>query len=112
MDTTNIEEYISKISYLKKQGFGFDQIYNDLKKHHISDEVINTAIAEWKKSNTSRKRNLGFIYCGAGTCLLVLSFLLSVMLFYSEHNISWALYGFTFIGLCLTFKGMITIFGW
>jgi hypothetical protein len=112
MEKVNPEDHLAKISQWHKQGLDTGQILRCLKEQNIPENMVDEAMQQWNKIRSAKRRNLGFIYCGIGTGLLVFSFLISVLLFYSDHNISWALYGFTFIGLCITFKGMITIFGW
>ena len=112
MDAVNIDQYLDTVAQLKQQGLDPSQISLNLREQQIPEEVVSVVMQEWNKRVTSKKRNNGFIYCGIGTSLLVISFLVSVLLFYADKNITWALYGCTFVGLCLTFKGMISLFGW
>lgn len=112
MDMVTIEYYLPKVFQLKKQGMDLAQITQQLQKQNIPEDTVNAIIQQWKKIHYTKKRNRGFIYVGVGTFLMVFSFLLSVVLFYSDRNIEWALYGITFIGLSITFKGMVDILGW
>jgi hypothetical protein len=112
MDNVIIEQYLPKVFQLRKEGMELSQISLQLQEQNIPADTVNDIIQQWKKIHYTKKRNQGFIYVGVGTALMVFSFLLSVMLFYSDKSIEWALYGVTFVGLSLTFKGMIDILGW
>ncbi|MBI1782863.1 MAG: hypothetical protein HYR66_16085 [Sphingobacteriales bacterium] len=112
MDNVTIEQYLPEVFQLRKQGMELSQILLQLEKQNLSTETVNAIIQQWKKIYYAKKRNQGFIYVGVGTFLMVFSFLLSVFLFYSDNSIEWALYGITFVGLSLTFKGMVDILGW
>ncbi|RTL56174.1 MAG: hypothetical protein EKK37_16990 [Sphingobacteriales bacterium] len=112
MDNVIIEQYLPKVFQLRKQGMELSQISLQLEKQNLSAETVNAIIQQWKKIHYTKKRNQGFICIGVGTFLMVFSFLLSVLLFYSNKSIEWALYGITFIGLSITFKGMVDILGW
>lgn len=112
MTTNNIEQCIAKIFQLKREGIETSQLALRLQEQDIPQELAAQAVQEWKKIYYAKKRNQGFIYVGVGTSLMIISFLLSVLLFYSDKSIDWALYGLTFAGLSLTFKGMVDILGW
>jgi hypothetical protein len=112
MDTITIEQCIAQVFQLKKEGVDNTQIALRLQEQNIPADIASQAIQEWKKIVYAKKRNQGFVFVGVGTALMVFSFLLSVFLFYSDKNIEWALYGITFVGLGLTFKGMVDILGW
>ncbi len=112
MDAVNMEQYLAKITQLRKQGWDSAEISISLKEQNLPEAKVDQLMEEWKKWRAARKRNQGFICCFVGMAMLVLSFIVSVMLFYAEQNISLSLYGITFAGLCLTFRGMVSIMGW
>lgn len=112
MDAMTKEQYLAQVFRLKKEGLEISQIILRLQEQNIPADTVETVIKEWKKIYYTKKRNQGFVYVGVGATLMVASFLISVFLFYADKNIEWALYGITFVGLGLTFKGMVDILGW
>jgi hypothetical protein len=107
-----IDQYLPKVFQLKKQGMELSEISGLLLKENIPADTVDAILQQWKKIYYAKKRNQGFVYIGLGTSLMIFSFILSVILFYNDKSIDWALYGITFLGLSLTFKGMVDILGW
>jgi hypothetical protein len=112
MTAITTKQCLTLISQLRNEGLEISSICSRLKEQNIPSDIAEQAVLEWKKIYYSKKRNQGFLYVGIGTSVMVVSFLLSVILFYSDKSIDWALYGLTFLGLSLTFKGMVDILGW
>ncbi|MFZ9719006.1 MAG: hypothetical protein ACO3BD_06580, partial [Chitinophagaceae bacterium] len=73
---------------------------------------INSLIEAYKKMRNESKQRFGLACCGAGGGILLISFLITFILFDTEHSFAFYLYGLTFIGITILFKGLIDLLGW
>jgi hypothetical protein len=109
MDTAQLQDVFLRITTLKQQGLGAEEILKQLLETGLSGEAAKQYFDEWKKVRNEKKRNAAFVYCGIGVFLLTTGFLFTVFLFTNDSNFNFALYGLTIIGLVLVFKGMIDL---
>ncbi|RXK61823.1 hypothetical protein ESA94_02070 [Lacibacter luteus] len=109
MNSIKLQEAFLRIDILKQQGFSNDEILQRLLETGLSNDVAQQQFNEWKKIRNEKKRNSAFVYCGIGIFLLTTGFFFTLMLFNSNSNFNFALYGLTIIGLVLVFKGMIDL---
>ncbi len=112
MFTSTLDQCLAHVSQWKKEGVETSVILSRLKEQEVPEDLAQQAISEWKKQRNLRKRGMGMLCCGAGGALLVLSFLITLIMFDTEHNFSIYLYGFTLIGVSILFKGMVDLLGW
>jgi len=96
----------------QEQGYKPEDFGLLLKKQGISDQEAQEIIQGFKKQRIEKKRSIGLMFCGSGGCVLLTSFLITFLLFDTDHSFAFYLYGLTFIGIILVFKGMIDILGW
>lgn len=106
------EQCLALVTQWKKEGVSTVEIQERLEQQEVPRTTADEAINEWKKQNNARKRGIGLVCCGTGAVLLVTSFLITLILFNTEHNFSLYLYGLTFIGIIVLFKGMVDLLGW
>lgn len=109
MSTVQLQDAFLRINTLKQQGLSNEEILQRLLETGLPNEVAQQQLDEWKKIRNEKKRNSAFIYCGIGIFLLTTGFFFTLLLFNSNSNFNFALYGLTIIGLVLVFKGMIDL---
>ncbi len=109
MSTVQLQDAFLRINTLKQQGLTNEEILQRLLETGLPNEVAQQQLDEWKKIRNEKKRNSAFIYCGIGIFLLTTGFFFTLLLFNSNSNFNFALYGLTIIGLVLVFKGMIDL---
>lgn len=109
MSTVQLQDVFLRINTLKQQGLTNEEILQRLLETGLPNEVAQHQFDEWKKIRNEKKRNSAFIYCGIGIFLLTTGFFFTLLLFNSNSNFNFALYGLTIIGLVLVFKGMIDL---
>jgi predicted phage tail protein len=111
MTTLSIQEYIRQISDWKQQGMDADQVTEKLKETAMSESQLTEILEAWKKETNRRKQNSGLIFCGIGAAMLLSSFLITFILYETDHNFSFVLYGLTLAGICLLMKGVADFLG-
>ncbi len=109
MDTAQLQDVFLRITTLQQQGLKSDEILNRLLETGLPDDAAQQYLSEWKKARDEKKRNAAFVYCGIGVFLLTTGFLFTLLLFNSDSNFNFALYGLTILGVVLVFKGMIDL---
>lgn len=109
MEPFNLQDCLSKVITLKKDGLSMEQIKEKLLQSGVPVKLADETIAEWAKTYNEKKRNVAFVYCGIGILLLTTGFLFTLLLFNSSGSYHFALYGLTILGLILVFKGMIDL---
>ena len=109
MSTAQLQDAFLRINTLKQQGLTNEEILQRLLETGLSNEIAQQQFDEWKKIRNEKKHNSAFIYCGIGIFLLTTGFFFTLLLFNSNSNFNFALYGLTIIGLVLVFKGMIDL---
>lgn len=97
---------------LQKRGHNFEDIMLKLRDNGAAENVITETIEKLKALRMDRKRQAGFIFCGIGVFLLVASCLITFLLFNYGGNIRWVMYGLTSLGVIVTLKGLVDLFGW
>jgi hypothetical protein len=112
MDSTHLQTFIQKIKQWKAEGTMSSQIETRLKEQQLPDEEVHLILNEWKKITTTKKRDTGFIWCGAGGGIMLISFLISIMLYNQGQGFMYILYSLTLVGIVIVFKGLIDILGW
>jgi len=112
MMSITTDQCLALVTQWKKEGLSVTEIQDRLDKQEVPRELTEEALQEWKKINYARKRGIGLACCGTGALLLFTSFLITLLLFNTDHNFSLYLYGLTFIGISVLFKGMIDLLGW
>ena len=110
----NLREQIDykQLRLWQEQGYNPEDFVHLLKKEGISEEDAQSIIQGFKKQRVEKKHSIGLMFCGSGGCVLLTSFLITFILFDTDHSFAFYLYGLTFIGIILVFKGMIDILGW
>ena len=109
MDTAQMQDVFLRINTLKQQGLSSEEILQRLLETGLPGDAAQQYFSQWKKARDEKKRNAAFVYCGIGVFLLTTGFLFKLLLFNSESNFNFALYGLTIVGLILVFKGMIDL---
>lgn len=104
--------YYKQLLQWQELGHKTEDFAHLLKNEGISDEDAQSIILWFKKQRVEKKRSIGLMFCGSGGCVLLASFLITFILFDTDHSFAFYLYGLTFIGIMLVFKGMIDILGW
>jgi len=97
---------------LRKRGHNLDDIMLKLRDEGAADQTVAEIINKLKALRLDRKRRMGFICCGVGVFLLVASCMITFLLFNYGGNIRWVMYGLTSLGVIVTLKGLVDLFGW
>ena len=109
MDAVNLQDCLTKVISLKREGLSMEQITERLLQSGVPENLTEETLLKWKELHNEKKRNNAFIYCGIGIGLLTTGFLFTLFLFNSGSGYSFGLYGLTMIGIALVFKGMIDL---
>lgn len=112
MNAINFQHYISQIQQWKNEGVETTEIIFRLQQQNLSEDMVNNVLNEWKKLHYAKKRNAGFIWVGTGGAIMLISFIISMLLFEKGQSFTFVLYTFTFLGIAIVFKGLIDILGW
>ncbi|MFN4284497.1 MAG: hypothetical protein ACK4E8_00875 [Lacibacter sp.] len=112
MNPMDIHQCIQYLMQWKKEGLTTHEMQQRLAEQQVPEELARESLAEWKRLVGEKKRFSGFLCCGIGGGLLLLSFLITLILFDTEHNFSLYLYGLTALGVSVVFKGLVDLLGW
>jgi hypothetical protein len=112
MNSAQPAEFLQLASSLQKRGLNFDEILLQLREKGASENLLPDIIQQLKKLRLAQKRSSGFIWCGVGVVLLVISCMLTLFLFNNGSNIRFVMYGLTTIGIVFTLKGLADLMGW
>ena len=55
MDAANLENYLSQIAQLDKQGLDSGEIILNLRRQNIPENIVDEAMQEWKKIGLAKK---------------------------------------------------------
>jgi hypothetical protein len=112
MDAVHLQSYLDQIKQWKAEGLAASQIETRLEQMQLPQDHFHFVLQEWKRLRITKKRDAGFIWTGVGGTIMLISFLLSLVLFQQGANFMYVLYSLTFIGIGIVFKGLIDILGW
>ncbi|MEI2737667.1 MAG: hypothetical protein V9F01_02665 [Chitinophagaceae bacterium] len=112
MNSAQPAEFLQMASSLQKKGLSFDEIFLHLKEKGATESLLQDIIQQLKQLRISRKRKIGFVYCGIGVVLLVVSCMLTLLLFNNGGSMRVVMYGLTTIGIVFTLKGLADLLGW
>lgn len=100
-----------EVSQLYAQGHTSEEILSRLLKRNIDMDVAESVMSKVKAMRHAKSRSRGLIFCGIGSVLLVMAFLITYILHQFGYNTDWSLYGFTTLGVTCLFTGMVFFFG-
>ncbi len=112
MNSAQPAEFLQLASSLQKKGLSFDEIFLQLKEKGATETLLQDIIQQLKQLRITRKRKTGFVYCGIGVVLLVVSCMLTLLLFNHGGSMRVVMYGLTTIGIIFTLKGLADLIGW
>jgi hypothetical protein len=112
MDAIHLQPFIQQLKQWKAEGIKSSQLEARLKEQELSDEQVNFILAEWKRISIAQKRDAGFIWGALGGGIMLISFLISLMLYNEGQGFMLILYSLTIIGIAMVFKGLVDILGW
>jgi hypothetical protein len=110
--TQNLEDLMSAAGKMIDEGLETDKIRHRLAGSGADENTIETIIHQLKAQIYLRRRKRGFLFGLAGTILLVVGFLLTVLFYHSGISIHYVMYGMTSVGVILVLVGMIDVLGW
>lgn len=112
MDAQQLQPFIKTIKQWKAEGVLSSQIETKLKEQQLPEEQVHLILAEWKRCCLAQKRDAGFIWGALGGGIMLVSFLISLMLYNQGEGFMIVLYSLTIIGIAMVFKGLVNILGW
>lgn len=112
MDATHLQPFIQQLKQWKAEGIKPSQMENRLKEQQLPDEEVTLILSEWKRISIAQKRDAGFIWGALGGGIMLISFLISLMLYNEGQGFMLVLYSLTIIGIAMVFKGLVDILGW
>lgn len=112
METSQPDYFLQVANSLNQKGLSIDEISMQLRQLGAPEHLLLEIIMQIKSLRLTKKRNIGFIYCGVGVALLVIGCMLTIFLYHSGGNIKFALYGLTILGVVITLKGLADLMGW
>ena len=101
-----------QIKLWKHEGISMEHIKERLLQQGFTEELAAEALNDWSKAHYARKRSEGMRWCCIGGGLLISSFLITLILFNTDHRFAIFLYGFTIAGIGMLLKGMVDLLGW
>lgn len=105
-------EWVQMARSLYRKGFNDEEVSMQLREKGVAETMLQEIIWQVKKLRSSKKKKLGFIFCGIGIFFLIAGCMFTFLLYNSSSNIRPVMYGLTGIGLVFTIKGMIDLLGW
>ena len=113
METTvNLEVLLEDAKKLFEQGKETDLIRHSLETKGADKETIDTVINQIKSLSYLKRRKRGFMLGLAGSVLLIIGFVLTVVFFHANVSIHFVMYSMTSIGAILLMAGLVEIIGW
>jgi hypothetical protein len=112
MDVNHLQPFIQKIKQWKAEGVLSSQFETRLKEQQLPDEQVQLILDEWKRCCIAQKRDAGFIWGAVGGGIMLVSFLISLLLYNQGQGFMLILYSLTVIGIAMVFKGLVNILGW
>lgn len=112
MHATDIQQCIEYLMQWKKEGLTPTEMQQRMAEQQVPDDLAQASLTEWKRLHSEKKRFSGFVCCGIGGAVLLLSFMITLILFDTEHSFSFYLYGLTLIGVSVVMKGLVDLLGW
>ncbi len=101
--------YNEQFSNWKDRNLSIEEIMAELKEK-VQDELhIQEVVAAYKKKITAHKMQNGFILCGIGSFLCLMSCVLTMLNFMPEFS-NFFLVGLTSIGVTLILAGFYFVF--
>jgi hypothetical protein len=89
---------------------------NHIREHLLASgappEHIETVVKQVKTRIYLKRRKRGFILGAAGSLLLVIGFILTVVFYHSGVSIHVVMYSMTSLGAILLVAGMVDFIGW
>ncbi|HEX4958874.1 MAG TPA: hypothetical protein VFV46_11900 [Lacibacter sp.] len=112
MNSNHLQPYLQQLKQWKAEGLLSAQMETRLKEQHLPEDEIGFILNEWKRITLAQKRDAGFIWGAAGGGLMLISFLVSLVLYNQGQGFMYILYSLTLIGIGMVFKGLVDILGW
>jgi hypothetical protein len=102
--------YWNKVMKLHREGYPVATIQNILKNEGLDEVLITEALCKLKLILYKKKKSKAVIIMVVGAAILLIGFVMTVLLFHSNHSFDLFLYGFTCIGILLLGYGVYEMF--
>lgn len=108
----NFETLFEEAKKLIAQGKETDSIRTTLSSTGADQQTIETIIQQVKSLNYLKRRKRGFFLGLAGSILLIVGFVLTVIFYHANISFGFVMYSMTSIGAILLIAGLVEIIGW
>lgn len=98
--------YWNKVIKLHRDGYPLETIKSILKKEGLDDVLLTETLCKLKLLIYKKRKGRAGIIMVAGGIIMLFGFIITVVLFHSNHNFNLFLYGFTVIGLLVLSYGV------
>ena len=103
------EEIFQNLKTAISQGTSFDEVKKQLGTYALTENEIEEISDSLRKIYFDKERKNGFWLVGIGTGILVISFLLTILLFHHNLSVDIFMYCSSIIGLGIAFWGCTKI---
>lgn len=107
----HMHDHINFAKSLWEEGHAHDRIILELSRRGLQNELIDEVLEHLKKFRYAKRRNRGMNLLAVGCVCLLLGFLCTLFVSYSDVTFQYSLYGFTLIGITLVIIGVADIMG-
>ncbi|MBX7205745.1 MAG: hypothetical protein K1X81_10020 [Bacteroidia bacterium] len=108
---SQLNEHLDYAKNLWENGHQHDHIELELTKRGLQHEMVQEVIKHIKDLRYAKRRSRGMNLLTAGCVFLLLGFLCTLFVSYSDTTFHYTLYGFTMLGICLVMLGVADIMG-
>lgn len=102
--------YWSRVVKLHREGYPINTIRQLLKNEGADEVLVTEALCKLKLILYKKKKNKAVVIMIVGAVILLMGFVMTVLLFHSNHSFDLFLYGFTSIGILLLGYGVYEVF--
>ena len=102
----NATLYWNKVLKLHREGYPIATIQNILKNEGLDEVLLTESLCKLKLIIYKKRKSRAVIIMVSGAFIMLFGFIMTVILFHSDHNFDLSLYGFTVIGLIVLSYGV------
>jgi hypothetical protein len=109
---TTLDPVQDELRKMISKGDETEKILNFLLNAGIDPQSASEMIIRERGAHLKKRRQRGFILGAAGSAMLLIGFLLTVIFFHSGVNFHFVMYGLTSVGAILLMAGLVEVIGW
>jgi hypothetical protein len=108
MNTLSDMQY-NKVQHVFRKGVSEEEVVSELLSSGVSEEDVQSIVAEWKKEKHARQQKMGLMLLVAGSLACFISCVFT-MLNIMPALTNFFLYGMTSVGVMVVLGGLVMVF--